>query len=64
MKVLDALNDAGRTIVIIKHEDNVARFAKRVADAPRHTESDQLPQRTEICGMSSTGSGLQREKVS
>ncbi|HEY2204908.1 MAG TPA: ABC transporter ATP-binding protein, partial [Pseudonocardia sp.] len=30
MKLLVELNDAGRTIVLITHEDDVARFAKRV----------------------------------
>ena len=30
LKLLAALNDAGRTVVIITHEEEVARFAKRV----------------------------------
>ncbi len=30
MKLLSELNDAGRTVVIITHEEEVARFAKRV----------------------------------
>ncbi len=30
MKLLVELNDTGRTIVVITHEDDVARFAKRV----------------------------------
>jgi putative ABC transport system ATP-binding protein len=30
MKLLGALNDAGRTVVIITHEEEVARFSKRV----------------------------------
>ena len=28
MKLLTALNDAGRTIVVITHEDEIAQFAK------------------------------------
>ena len=30
LKLLAALNDAGRTVVIITHEEDIARFAKRV----------------------------------
>ncbi|MGH3540405.1 MAG: ABC transporter ATP-binding protein, partial [Pseudonocardiaceae bacterium] len=30
MRLLCALNDAGHTVVIITHEEEVARFAKRV----------------------------------
>jgi putative ABC transport system ATP-binding protein len=30
LKLLGALNDAGRTVVIITHEEEIARFAKRV----------------------------------
>ncbi|MBW0010428.1 MAG: ABC transporter ATP-binding protein, partial [Pseudonocardiales bacterium] len=30
LKLLAALNDAGRTVVVITHEEEVARFAKRV----------------------------------
>jgi putative ABC transport system ATP-binding protein len=30
LKLLGALNDAGRTVVLITHEEEVARFAKRV----------------------------------
>ncbi|MGH3869020.1 MAG: ABC transporter ATP-binding protein [Pseudonocardiaceae bacterium] len=30
MKLLGVLNDAGRTVVLITHEEEVARFAKRV----------------------------------
>jgi putative ABC transport system ATP-binding protein len=30
MKLLDALNHAGRTVVIITHEEEVTRFAKRI----------------------------------
>ncbi len=30
LKLLGALNDAGRTVVVITHEEEVARFAKRV----------------------------------
>ncbi len=30
LKLLGALNDAGRTVVIITHEEEVARFARRV----------------------------------
>jgi putative ABC transport system ATP-binding protein len=30
MKLLVELNDTGRTVVLITHEDEVANFAKRV----------------------------------
>jgi putative ABC transport system ATP-binding protein len=30
LKLLGGLNDAGRTVVIITHEEEVAQFAKRV----------------------------------
>ncbi|MBV9141305.1 MAG: ABC transporter ATP-binding protein, partial [Pseudonocardiales bacterium] len=30
MKLLAALNEAGRTVVVITHEQEVARFAKRI----------------------------------
>jgi putative ABC transport system ATP-binding protein len=30
MKLLRALNDAGRNIVIITHEEDIAQFAKRI----------------------------------
>jgi len=30
LKLLGALNDAGRTVVIITHEEEVSRFARRV----------------------------------
>jgi putative ABC transport system ATP-binding protein len=30
MKLLGALNEAGRTVVVITHEEEVARFAKRI----------------------------------
>ncbi|MGH3945170.1 MAG: ATP-binding cassette domain-containing protein, partial [Pseudonocardiaceae bacterium] len=30
LKLLGGLNDAGRTVVIITHEEDIARFAKRV----------------------------------
>jgi putative ABC transport system ATP-binding protein len=30
LKILGALNDAGRTVVVITHEEEVARFAKRI----------------------------------
>ena len=43
MKLLSALNDAGRTIVIITHEEEVARFAKRVVRMrDGRIESDQI----------------------
>ncbi len=43
MKLLGALNDTGRTIVIITHEEEIARFAKRVVRMrDGHIESDQV----------------------
>jgi putative ABC transport system ATP-binding protein len=43
MKLLTALNDAGRTIVVITHEDEIAQFAKRVVRLrDGHIESDQV----------------------
>jgi putative ABC transport system ATP-binding protein len=43
MKLLTALNNAGRTIVVITHEDEIARFAKRVVRLrDGHIESDQV----------------------
>jgi putative ABC transport system ATP-binding protein len=57
MKILGALNDAGRTIVIITHEAEIARFAKRVVwmrdgridSGPGAVTLDQLqPSRTEV----------------
>jgi putative ABC transport system ATP-binding protein len=43
MKLLSALNDAGRTVVIITHEEEIARFAKRVVRMrDGHIESDQV----------------------
>jgi putative ABC transport system ATP-binding protein len=45
MKLLSALNDAGRTIVVITHEDEIARFAKRVVRLrDGYIESDQVRQ--------------------
>ncbi|MGH3822340.1 MAG: ABC transporter ATP-binding protein [Pseudonocardiaceae bacterium] len=50
LKLLSALNDAGRTVVIITHEEEIARFAKRVVRMrDGQIESDQLQQnRTEV----------------
>jgi putative ABC transport system ATP-binding protein len=43
MKLLRTLNDAGHTVVIITHEDEIARFAKRVVRLrDGHIESDQV----------------------
>ncbi|MDQ3761881.1 MAG: ABC transporter ATP-binding protein [Actinomycetota bacterium] len=48
LKLLTGLNDAGRTVVIITHEEEVARFAKRVVRMrDGRIESDQL-QRSQI----------------
>jgi putative ABC transport system ATP-binding protein len=42
MKLLSALNDAGRTVVIITHEQEIARFAKRVVRLrDGHIDTDQ-----------------------
>jgi putative ABC transport system ATP-binding protein len=50
MKLLSVLNDAGRTVVIITHEEEIARFAKRVVRMrDGHIESDQVQRdRTEV----------------
>ena len=46
MKLFSTLNDEGRTIVIITHEEEIAGFAKRVVRMrDGHIESDQ-PQRS------------------
>jgi putative ABC transport system ATP-binding protein len=43
LKLLSALNDAGRTVVLITHEEEIARFAKRVVRMrDGHIESDQV----------------------
>jgi len=43
MKLLCALNETGRTVVIITHEEEVARFAKRVVRMrDGHIESDRV----------------------
>ena len=43
LKLLAALNDAGRTVVIITHEEEIARFAKRVVRLrDGRIESDQV----------------------
>jgi putative ABC transport system ATP-binding protein len=50
LKLLGALNDAGRTVVIITHEEEVALFAKRVVRMrDGHIESDRVQRsRTEV----------------
>jgi putative ABC transport system ATP-binding protein len=49
MKLLRALNDAGRTIVIITHEEDIAKFAKRIVRMrDGHIESDQVADRTGV----------------
>jgi putative ABC transport system ATP-binding protein len=43
MKLFSVLNDAGRTIVIITHEEEIAQFAKRIVRMrDGHIESDQV----------------------
>ncbi|MGB9279559.1 MAG: ABC transporter ATP-binding protein [Pseudonocardiaceae bacterium] len=66
MKLLGALNDAGRTIVIITHEEEIARFTKRVVRMrDGHIESDQLQRtQTEVSVMSLMDIGLPPAKVS
>ncbi|HEX6402269.1 MAG TPA: ABC transporter ATP-binding protein [Pseudonocardiaceae bacterium] len=52
MRLLGALNDDGRTIVIITHEEEIARFAKRIVRMrDGHIDSDQLQRsaRTTAC---------------
>ena len=49
MKLFSALNDDGRTIVIITHEEEIARFAKRVVRMrDGHIDSDQLQRSARI----------------
>jgi putative ABC transport system ATP-binding protein len=50
MRLLGVLNEAGRTVVIITHEEEVARFAKRVVRMrDGRVESDQVQRdRTEV----------------
>jgi putative ABC transport system ATP-binding protein len=49
MKLFTALNDDGRTIVIITHEEEIAGFAKRIVRMrDGHVESDQLQHRAQI----------------
>jgi putative ABC transport system ATP-binding protein len=49
MKLFTALNDDGRTIVIITHEEEIAGFAKRIVRMrDGHVESDQLQHSTQI----------------
>ncbi|MGH3865287.1 MAG: ABC transporter ATP-binding protein [Pseudonocardiaceae bacterium] len=52
LKLLGALNDAGHTVVIITHEEEVARFAKRVVRLlDGRIVSDQVQRnRTEVSG--------------
>jgi putative ABC transport system ATP-binding protein len=43
MKLFGALNDDGHTVVIITHEEEIARFAKRIVRMrDGHIDSDQL----------------------
>jgi putative ABC transport system ATP-binding protein len=50
LKLLSALNDVGRTVVLITHEEEIARFAKRVVRMrDGHIESDRVHRhRTEV----------------
>jgi putative ABC transport system ATP-binding protein len=49
MKLFTALNDDGRTIVIITHEEEIAGFAKRIVRMrDGHVESDRLQHGTQI----------------
>jgi ABC-type lipoprotein export system ATPase subunit len=65
MKLLGALNDAGRTIVITTHEE-IARFTKRVLRMREgYIQSDQRKRaRTEVSGISLMDGGLPQAKVS
>jgi putative ABC transport system ATP-binding protein len=66
MKLLGALNDAGRTIVIITHEEEIARFTKRVVRMrDGYIKSDQRQRaQPEVSGISATDSGLPQARVS
>jgi putative ABC transport system ATP-binding protein len=50
LKLLGALNDVGRTVVLITHEEEVAQFAKRVVRMrDGRIESDRVQRgRTEV----------------
>jgi putative ABC transport system ATP-binding protein len=49
MKLFAALNDDGRTIVIITHEEEIAGFANRIVRMrDGHVESDQLQHSAQI----------------
>jgi putative ABC transport system ATP-binding protein len=66
MKLLAALNDAGRTIVIITHEEEIARFTTRVVRMrDGYIKSDQRQRaQPEVSGISLMGSGLPQARVS
>jgi putative ABC transport system ATP-binding protein len=66
MKLLGALNDAGRTIVIITHEEEIARFTTRVVRMrDGYIKSDQRQRaRPEVSGISLTDSGLAQARAS
>ncbi len=66
MKLLGALNDAGRTIVIITHEEEIARFTKRVVRMRDGYIKDDQPQRVrpEVRGISLMDSGLPQARAS
>jgi putative ABC transport system ATP-binding protein len=66
MKLLGALNDAGRTIVIITHEEEIARFTTRVVRMrDGYIKSDQRQRaQPEVSGISAMDSGLPQARVS
>ena len=39
MAIFQALNDEGKTVVLITHEPDIAQFARRDRDVPRRARS-------------------------
>src|SRR5947209_20380704 len=61
MKLFGALNDDGHTVVIITHEEEIARFTKRVVRMrDGHIDSDQLPRRAGATICAGTGHATNR----
>jgi putative ABC transport system ATP-binding protein len=65
MKLLSALNDAGRTVVLITHEEEIARFAGRVVRLRdgRIASDEVQSDRAEVQGVNPGGHAEQRESA-